>query len=194
LKLFVETADPGEVRACMERNLAEGVSTSLTLTSEGLSEICALARGPVSAPVASSDRDGMVREARELARLGGHVVPRLPLTVDGLKAVLACAEEGIATHVTACDSAVQAVLAAKAGARYVSPVSGRAGEGAGDRTELVRSIVAVYRTYGLSTDVVVTPVRNRATVVDVALAGAAVAVVPFAVLQQVGGAGSSAQE
>jgi transaldolase len=185
LKLFVETADPAEVRISAERKLAEGVSTSLSVAGQALPEICALAPGPVSAGVESSDRDGMVQEARALARLGGHVIVRIPLSVDGLKAVSACAAEGIPTHVTQCDSPVQAVLAAKAGARYVSPVSGRAPDGGTDRAELVRSIVAMYRTYGLPTEVMVAPVRSPSHVVDMALAGAAVAAVPLNVLEQV---------
>jgi transaldolase len=193
LKLFLETTDPAEVRVSAERKLAEGVSTSLSVGGPALPEICALAPGPVTAGVESADRDGIVQEARALARLGSHVIVRIPLSVDGLKAVTACAAEGIPTHVTQCDSPVQAVLAAKAGARYVSPVAGRASDGAADRTELVRNIVAIYRTYGLPTEVMVASVRSPSNVVDVALAGAAVAAVPLSVLEQVA-AGRAAPE
>jgi transaldolase len=193
LKLFLDTADPAEVRVSAERKLAEGVSTSLSVAGPSLPEICALAPGPVSAAVESTDRDGMIREARALARLGSHVIVRIPLSVDGLKAVSACADEGIPTHVTLCDSPAQAVLAAKAGARYVSPVAGRTEDGSADRTELVRTIVATYRTYGLPTEVMVAPVRSPGNVVDVALAGAAVAAVPLSVLEQVA-AGRAAAE
>jgi transaldolase len=185
LRLFVETSDPAEVRASAERKLAEGVSTSLSVSGPGLVEICALAPGPVSAAVESADHDGILREARALARLGGHVVVRIPLSVEGLKAVASCAGEGIPTHVTLCDSPAEAVLAAKAGARYVSPVSGRVQDGAPDRTELVRGIVATCRTYGLPIEVIVAPIRSPSNVVDMALAGAAVAAVPLSVLEQV---------
>jgi transaldolase len=185
LRLFGETSDPAEVRASAERKLAEGVSTSLSVAGQALAEICALAPGPVSAAVESGDHEGMLREARALARLGGHVVARIPLSIDGLKAVASCAGEGIPTHVTLCDSPAEALLAAKAGARYVSPDSGRIQDGAPDRTELVRGIVAICRTYGLPIEVIVAPIRSPSNVVDMALAGAAVAAVPLSVLEQV---------
>jgi len=185
LRLFVETSDPVEVRASVEHKLAEGVSTSLSVAGPALAEICALAPGPVSAAVESADHQGMLREARALARLGSHVIARIPLSVDGLRAVGFCTDEGIPTHVTLCDSPAQAVLAAKAGARYVSPASDRVQDGAADRTDLIRSIVAICRTYGLSTEVMVAPIQSPSNMVDMALAGAAVAAVPLSLLQQV---------
>lgn len=184
MKLFVDTADPREVRACFERKLAEGVTTSLAVDDRALPELCACAAGPVSAPVQSRNHQDMLAEARALARLGPHLIARLPLDVDGLKAARACANEGIATHLAGCDSAAQAVLAAKAGARYVSPKV-PADHPGHDRNELIRAIAATLRTYRLATEVLVLPVGSRSHVVDVALAGAAAAAVPLAVLEQV---------
>jgi transaldolase len=196
LRLFVDTADPGEARVCFDRKLAEGVATSLSVGDRELPDLCALSAGPVSASVESQDHQGMLREARALTRLGAQVVVRLPLNVEGLRAARACAAEGIPTHVMSCDSPVQAVLAAKAGARYVSPIVGPADQGGADRNELIRGIVAALKTYNLPAEVLAAPVRTPSHVVDVALAGAAVAAVPLSVLEQVvkspvGGVGSA---
>lgn len=185
MRLFVDTADPREARACFDRKLAEGVATSLSVASRALPDLCAWSSGPVSAPVESLDHLGMMREARELARLGPQVVVRLPLNVEGLRTVRACAQEGIQTHVTSCDSPMQAVLAAKAGARYVSPVASPGDPGGADGNALIRGIVAALKTYNFPTEVLAAPVRTPSHVVDVALAGAAVAAVPLAVLEQV---------
>jgi transaldolase len=181
LKLFVETSDPAEARVWFERRVVDGVATSLPLGDPGLARLCGWAPGPVSAPAAGGDSRAMLREARALARLGPQVVVRLPSTLEGLATAQACRDEGIPTHLTACDSPVQAVLAAKAGARYVSP----ADAGAADRNDLLRGVVAVLRTYGLPSEVLAAPVRTPGHVVDVALAGADVAAVPAAVLEQV---------
>ncbi|MES1164704.1 MAG: transaldolase family protein [Verrucomicrobiota bacterium] len=183
--MFVETADPREARVCFDRKLAEGVATSLSVCNRALADLCAWSAGPVSAPVESLDHPGMLREARELARLGPQVVVRLPLNVEGLRTARACAQEGIETHVTACDSPMQAVLAAKAGARYVSPIATPADQGGAGGNELIRGIVAALKTYNFATEVLAAPVRTPSHVVDVALAGAAIAAVPLAVLEQV---------
>jgi transaldolase len=185
LRLFVDTSDPREARTCFDRKLAEGVATGLSIGDRALSDLCAWSAGPVSAPVESQDHPGMLREARELARLGPQVVVRLPLNVDGLRTARACAQEGIETHVISCDSPMQAVLAAKAGARYVSPLVSPADQGAADGNALIRGIVAALKTYNFPTEVLAAPVRTPSHVVDVALAGAAVAAVPLAVLEQV---------
>src|SRR5439155_22173221 len=116
-------------------------ATTLSVGNPALSDLCAWSAGPVSAPVESQDHLGMLRESRELARLGPQVLVRLPLNVEGLRTARACTEEGIQTHVIACDSPMQAVLAAKAGARYVSPVVATADQGGADRNELIRGIV-----------------------------------------------------
>lgn len=185
MKLFVETSDPREVRTCFERKLVEGVTTSLTVQDRALLELCGCAAGPVSAAVQSGGAQDMLVEARALARLGRNVLVRLPLDVDGLKAARACAGEGLATHLAGCDSPAQALLAAKAGARYVSPVVAAIGSSAGGRNELIRAIAAALRTYRFPTEVLVAPVRSLSQVVDVALAGAAAASVPLAVLERV---------
>ena len=185
MKLFLDTADPREVRACFERKLVEGVTTSLGVEDRALAELCACAAGPVSVRVHNGGHPGMLSEARARARLGPHVVPRLPLDVDGLRTARACADEGIPIHMAGADSPVQAVLAAKAGARYVSPVVSPAAPSGSDRNELIRAIAAGLKTYRLSTEVLVGPVLSPSHVVDVALAGAAAAAVPMSVLEQV---------
>ena len=185
MRLFVDTADPREARVCFDRKLAEGVATSLSVGDRALSDLCAWSAGPVSAPVESQDHQGMLREARELARLGPQVVVRLPLNVEGLRTARTCAQEGIQTHVMSCDSPLQAVLAAKAGARYVSPIVAPADQGGADANELIRAMVAALKTYNFSTEVLAAPIRTPSHVVDVALAGAAIAAVPLAVLEQV---------
>lgn len=183
--MFVDTADPHEARVCFDRKLAEGVATTLPVGDRALSDLCACSAGPVSAPVESQDHLGMLHEARELARLGARIVVRLPLNVEGLRAARACAQEGIPTHLISCDSPLQAVLAAKAGARYVSPVVSPVDQGGAAGNELIRGIVAALKTYNFPTEVLAAPVRTPSHVVDVALAGAAVAAVPLAVLEQV---------
>ena len=185
MKLFVDTTDPREVRSCFERKLVEGVTTNLAVQDRALPELCACAAGPVSVPVQGRDHQEMLSEARALARLGRHLIARLPLGVDGLKAARACADEGIPTHLAGCDSAAEALLAAKAGARYVSPKLPNAERPGSDRTDLIRAIAAALKTFRLPTEVLVVPVRSPSHVVDLALAGAAAAAVPLAVLEQV---------
>jgi len=181
LKLFVDSSDPTEVRRCFERRWVEGVTTGLSAGDAALAELCACAAGPVSAPVQSAGAASMLDEARALARLGANVVVRLPADVAGLEAARACAEAGIPAHLGACDSPAQAVLAARAGARYVSPVGG----GLPDANDLIRGMAALFRTYRLPAQVLAMPVRNASQVVEVALAGAAVAAVPMLLLEQV---------
>jgi transaldolase len=181
LKLFVDSSDPTEVRRCFERQWVEGVATGLSAGDAALAELCACAAGPVSAPVRSAETAAMLDEARALAELGPNVIVRLPVDVAGLKTARACAEQGIAAHLAACDSPEHAVLAAKAGARYVSPA---AGAGAAPN-ELIRSMSAIFRTYRLPAEVLAMPVRTASQVVDAALAGAAVAAVPMPLLEQV---------
>lgn len=181
MKLFVDSSDPTEVRHCFERRWVEGVTTGLSAGDPALAELCACAAGPVSAPVRSAAAASMLDEARALVRLGANVIVRLPLDVEGLRTAYACTEQGIAAHLAACESPAQAVLAAKSGARYVSPLA----SGATGGNELVRGIAAIFRTYRLPAEVLAMPVRSASQVVDVALAGAAVAAVPMLVLEQV---------
>jgi transaldolase len=191
MKFFIDTADVKEIRECVEQGIIDGVTTNPSLVSKSgrkfrdvLVEICELVKGPVSAEVVSQDKDGMMREARDLAKVAPNVVVKIPLTAEGLKAVRTCSDEGIKTNVTLCFSPVQALLAAKAGAGYISPFVGRLDDIAHDGMDLVRKIVAIYRNYVLPTEVLVASVRNPNHIVDAALCGAHVATVPYAVLQQ----------
>lgn len=191
MKFFIDTADVKEIRECVEQGIIDGVTTNPSLVSKSgrkfrdvLVEICELVKGPVSAEVVSQDKDGMMREARDLAKVAPNVVVKIPLTAEGLKAVRTCSDEGIKTNVTLCFSPVQALLAAKAGAGYISPFVGRLDDIAHDGMDLVRKIVAIYRNYVLPTEVLVASVHNPNHIVDAALCGAHVATVPYAVLQQ----------
>jgi transaldolase len=195
MKLFIDSGDPKEIRDCVEQGIIDGVTTNPSLLAKVvgasgkdpravLREICDLVRGPVSAEVTSEDREEMLRQGRELAAIASNIVVKLPLTTEGLKAVRVLAGEHIKTNVTLCFNPVQALLAAKAGAGYISPFIGRLDDIAIDGVDLVRKITAIYRTYEFKTEVLVASVRSPNHIVDAALAGAHVATVPYAVLQQ----------
>jgi transaldolase len=195
MKLFIDAADVREIRQCHEQGIIAGVTTNPSLLAKAavasgttfgdiLAEICEIVKGPVSAEVVAQDHDGMMREAHELAKIAPNIVVSAPLTTEGLKAVRACAAEGIKTNVTQCFSPVQALLAAKAGAGYISPLVGRLDDVASEGMDLVRKIVATYRNYGFPTQVLVASARNPNHVVEAALCGAHVATIPFTVLQQ----------
>jgi transaldolase len=191
MKFFIDTADVKEIRECMEQGIIDGVTTNPSLVAKSgrkfrdvLTEICEVCKGPVSAEVTSQDHDGMMREARDYAKIAPNIVVKVPLTTEGLKAVRACSNEGIKTNVTLCFSPVQALLAAKAGAGYISPFVGRLDDIASEGMDVVRKIVAIYKNYDFKTEVLVASVRSPNHIVDAALCGAHVATVPFAVLQQ----------
>ena len=191
MKFFIDTADVREIRECVEQGIIDGVTTNPSLVAKSgrkfrdvLVEICELVKGPVSAEVVAQDKDGMMREARDLAKVAPNVVVKIPLTAEGLKAVRTCSDEGIKTNVTLCFSPVQALLAAKAGAGYISPFVGRLDDIAHDGMDLIRKIVAIYRNYVMTTEVLVASVRSPNHIVEAALCGAHVATVPYAVLQQ----------
>lgn len=192
MKLFLDTANVAEIRELSW--LVDGVTTNPTLVArekrpfrDALREICALVKGPVSAEVVALDRQGMVREARELAQVAANVVVKIPLTEAGLRAVQALAQEGIKTNVTLVFSANQALLAAKCGASYVSPFVGRIDDVGGDGMGLVAEILPVYRAYGFPTEVIVASVRHPGHVLQAALQGAHIATVPYDVLKKLFG-------
>src|SRR5215510_12190973 len=171
MKFFIDSADIREIRTCVEQGIIDGVTTNPSLVSkvaagtgrkfkEVLAEICEVCKGPISAEVVSTDLDGMMREGRELSKVAPNVVVKVPLTPDGLKAVRALKEEGIKTNVTLCFSPVQALMAAKAGAGYISPFVGRLDDIAADGMDLVRKIVAIYKNFNLPTEVLVASVRS----------------------------------
>jgi len=191
MKFFIDTANIEEIKKANELGMVDGVTTNPSLVAkEGrefkglLKEICQIVDGPVSAEVVSVDRDGMVQEARELSKLADNIVVKVPLIEEGLKAVKVLAQEGIKTNVTLCFSSIQALMAAKAGASYISPFVGRIDDISHRGMELVEEIVTIYDNYGFETEVIVASIRNPIHVLDAALMGADIATIPFKVIQQ----------
>ena len=191
MKIFIDTANIKEIKEAADLGLIDGVTTNPSLVArekkpseELLKEICAIVRGPVSAEVISLDHEGMVKEARALTQIAKNIVVKIPLIKEGLKAVKALSGEGIRTNVTLCFSANQALLAAKAGADYVSPFIGRLDDISQPGMELIRNIKAIYNNYGFKTQIIVASVRNPVHVMDAALCGADIATIPFAVIEQ----------
>jgi transaldolase len=189
MKLFIDTANVAEIREMAW--LVDGVTTNPSLVAaekrpfrEVLAEICALVDGPVSAEVTALDTAGMVKEARELAKIHENVVIKIPMTLPGMKAVQGLAEEGIRTNVTLVFSANQALLAAKCGASFVSPFVGRIDDVGGDGMGLVEEILDVYEAYAFPTEVIVASVRHPQHVLQAALLGADISTVPYAVLKR----------
>lgn len=192
MKFFVDTADVGEIRELAATGLLDGVTTNPSLVAKTgrpmeqlIAEICAAVEGPVSAEVAATDAEGMVREGRRLAAIAGNVAVKVPLTWDGLKACRRLRDTDIAVNVTLCFSAAQALLAAKAGASFVSPFIGRLDDLGQDGMALIADICAIYRQYRrFGTEVLVASVRGARHVVEAARLGADVATVPPKVLRQ----------
>ncbi len=192
MKFFIDTANLDEIREANEMGLIDGVTTNPSLVakegnvefSEHLKKICDMVKGDISAEVTSIDTEGMLREGRELAKVAENVVIKVPLTLDGLKACRTFRAEGTKVNVTLCFSAAQALLAAKAGASYISPFIGRLDDVATDGMQLIRDIVQIYDNYGFATEVLAASIRHPMHIVDCALAGADVATVPFKILTQ----------
>ena len=191
MQFFIDTADVGEIRKALEMGLCDGVTTNPSLVAktgrsfdEVLKEIVSIVRGPVSAEVTAVQAAGMLEEARRYAKFADNVVVKIPLILEGLKAVKALTAEGIRTNVTLCFSPTQALLAAKAGATYVSPFVGRLDDVSEDGMAMVGQILEIYRRYEFSTQVLVASVRNPMHVVQAARMGADVATIPFSVLEQ----------
>lgn len=190
MKFFADTAVIEEIAELLTYGLLDGVTTNPTLVAksgrdfkEVIGDICRLVEGPVSAEVASTAFSGMVAEGEKLANIASNVVVKLPLTLDGLRACRHFTGKGIKTNVTLCFSANQALLAAKAGATYISPFVGRLDDINIDGMELVRDIRQIYDNYKFSTQVLAASLRNASHVKAVALAGADVATVPTAVIK-----------
>ena len=191
MKFFIDTGDVGEVREAASMGLVDGVTTNPSLIAKSgrkykdvVVEICELVNGPISAEVLDTAYDGMMAEAREWHKLHKNVVVKLPLTPEGLKAVRTCAQESIRTNVTLCFSPNQALLAAKAGAGFISPFIGRLDDISETGMELIEKIVTIYRNYKFPTEVLVASVRNPTHVVDAALLGADVCTIPFNIMLQ----------
>ncbi len=191
MKFFIDTADVAEIREANALGILDGVTTNPTLISrtgrkfeEVIQEICSIVAGPVSAEVVATDTEGMIREARQNASLAPNVVVKIPLIPAGLKAVKALSAEGIKTNVTLCFSAVQALLAAKAGASYISPFVGRLDDRGHEGMEVVEQILTIYDNYDFKTEVIVASVRHPLHVLEAALMGADIATVPFATFEK----------
>lgn len=190
MKFFVDTADVDEIRELADTGLLDGVTTnpSLILKSgrdivEVTKEICGLVQGPVSAEVTATDYDGMIKEAAVLAKIAKNICIKLPLTMDGLRACKALASDGHKTNVTLCFSANQALLAAKAGATFISPFIGRLDDMGIDGMELIEEIRIIYDNYGFETEILAASIRTVNHVKDAAMAGADVATIPPSTLK-----------
>ena len=192
MKFFVDTADIAEIRDLASTGLVDGVTTNPSLVAKTgrkfidiIQDICAVVKGPVSAEVAATDYDTMLAEGRFLAKLAGNVVVKLPLTRDGLKTCKALTSEGTQTNVTLCFSPAQAILAAKAGATYISPFVGRLDDIGHDGMGLIEEICEIYQNYpAFTTEVLVASVRNPGHVVQAAKLGADVATLPPSLMMQ----------
>jgi transaldolase len=194
MKFFLDSADLNEIRRALDAGLIDGITTNPSLLAkvaghdhdprEILLEICRLVPGPISAEVVGTERDTIVREGRTLAKLADNIVVKVPLTEDGLMACRQFRSEGIRVNVTLCFSPAQALLAAKAGASYISPFVGRLDDVAQDGMQLIEQIVQIYGNYDFQTEVLVASVRHPVHVVQAALLGADVATVPAKVLHQ----------
>jgi transaldolase len=191
MKIFIDTANLDQIKEINSWGILDGVTTNPTLVArEGcefvarVRDICAVVDGPVSAEAVSMDAEGMIREARELSKIHKNVIVKIPMTDEGLKAVKVLSKEGVKTNMTLVFSPNQALLAAKAGATYVSPFVGRLDDISHDGMDLVRDIVTIYKNYGFKTQVIVASVRHPVHVTEAALAGAHVATVPYDVLKK----------
>ena len=191
MKFFLDTAEVREIREGLALGLVDGVTTNPSLVArtgrplrELVEEICELVPGPVSVEVIAQDEAGMMKEARELAKIRPNVVVKVPLISEGLKAVRRCTDEGIKTNVTLCFSPTQALLAAKAGATYVSPFVGRLDDISTPGMDLVRQMLTIFDNYGFKTQVLVASIRGNIHVEEAALAGAHVCTIPLNVLTQ----------
>lgn len=191
MQIFIDSADIQEIKDAVAMGVIDGCTTNPSLLAKvgrkiegAIPEICEIVDGPVSAEVVATDYDGIVTEGRALAKLHKNVVVKVPLIAEGLRAVRTFSKEGIKTNVTLCFSATQGLLAAKAGATYISPFIGRVDDVSGEGMELVEQLVAIYDNYGFGTQVLAASIRHPLHVVQSALAGAHCATLPFSVIKQ----------
>ncbi|WP_036223511.1 fructose-6-phosphate aldolase [Mesoaciditoga lauensis] len=190
MKFFLDTANIDEIKEAASWGVLDGVTTNPTLVSrEGkvdfkqrIKEICDVVKGPVSAEVVSTDYDGMVKEALELAKIADNVTVKIPMTKDGIKAVSTLSKKGVKTNVTLVFSANQALLAAKAGATFVSPFVGRLDDIGNDGMTVLSDILEIFRIYDIETEVIAASIRHPEHVRQAALMGAHIATIPFKVL------------
>ena len=191
MKFFIDTANIEQIKDANDMGMVDGVTTnpSLIAKEDGefkdiIAQICQIVDGPVSAEVISLEYEGMVSEARELVKIADNIAVKIPMTVEGLKAVKTLSEEGIKTNVTLVFSALQALMAAKAGATYVSPFVGRLDDLAQEGMGLIEEIVQIFTNYDFDTQIIVASVRSQLHVLQSALMGADIATIPYGVLKK----------
>ncbi len=191
MKFFIDTANLDEIRQAASIGILDGVTTNPTLLSrekgdpeEILRKICELVNGPISAEVVSLDAEGMVREGRKLAKLHKNIVVKIPMCAEGLKAVKILTAEKIRVNVTLIFTPVQALLAARAGAAYVSPFVGRLDDIGAAGMDIISQIAQIFGNYDIKTEIIVASIRNPVHVLDSALLGADIATIPFKVIEQ----------
>ncbi len=191
MKFFIDTANLEEIRKASDMGMVDGVTTNPSLIAkenckfeDRIKEICKIIPGPVSAEVVSLEAEGMVKEAEHLANIADNIVIKIPMTTQGLKAANTLSSKGIKTNVTLVFSPLQALLAAKAGATFVSPFVGRLDDISQDGMELISDIVQIYDNYGFNTEIIVASVRHPIHVLESARLGADIATIPFKVISQ----------
>lgn len=191
MKIFIDTADVDEIRDAAAMGVLDGVTTNPSLVAQAgrvykevVQEIAEIVDGPISAEVLATETDAILKEAREIAEWHPNVVVKVPLIADGLKAVRILNEEGIKTNVTLCFSATQGMLAAKAGATYISPFLGRIDDVSWDGMELIGQLRTIYDNYGFETEVLAASIRHPKHVVEAAMLGADVCTIPHKVIHQ----------
>jgi transaldolase len=190
MKFFLDTANLDELQRALTWGIIDGVTTNPSLIAkEGvpledqIREICNLVDGDVSAPVTAADREGVIAEARALAKIHPNVVVKIPVTEDGISAVAALSSEGVRTNVTLCFSPAQALLAAKAGAYLVSPFMGRVEDLGGSGPDLISDIAVIFSTFGFKTQILAASVRSQAHLIQAAKAGAHIATMPYKLIE-----------
>lgn len=191
MKFFIDTANVDEIKKGIDMGLVDGVTTNPSLLSKEkknpddvIKEIMSIVTGPVSLEVISKDTKGMCEEARKLSSLGENAVIKIPMTEDGIKAVRILSQEGIKTNVTLVFQPIQALIAAKAGATYVSPFIGRIDDISARGMNIIEDTVTIFYNYGFETEIIVASIRNPVHVLEAALIGADIATIPFNVLKQ----------
>lgn len=191
MKFFIDTANIKQIKEAAAMGLLDGVTTNPSLVAkegknfiELLNEIVQIVDGPISAEVVSTDYDGIIKEAEELSKIHKNIVIKVPLIKEGIKAVKTLSSKGIKTNVTLCFSPTQALLAAKAGATYISPFVGRLDDISTNGMELIKQIVTIYKNYNFKTEVLVASIRHPLHVVEAAMIGADVCTMPFDVIEK----------
>jgi len=191
MKFFIDSADIAQIKEAVSWGICDGVTTNPSLVAKTgksfqqvIEEITEVVSGPISLEVTAVDYEGMMKQARELAAIKENVVVKIPLIKDGIRATKTCSEEGINTNVTLCFSAAQALLAAKAGATYISPFIGRLDDCSNEGMSIIEDITAIYTNYAYKTEVLVASVRHPMHVVEAGRLGADVCTVPFPVLDK----------